>query len=409
MTADRNGSSSAQPGGTIPLRSVVWDRFWNPCLSGLPTWLANHPLVQAAWEGVDPHHCWDMHVHLGGIGDGESGIRIAPAMQSLWHPWPRLQMVFYKNGAGVSTAPPGQVDARYVERLLALVNELPDGFKLLLLAMDQAHDHHGSPLPERTACHIPNGYVRQLAQSFPQRLAWAASIHPYRADACAALEEARAEGAVAIKWLPPAMGIDPADARCLPFYRTLARLDLPLLTHAGAEQALHGTRQPRWGNPLRLRLALESGVRVIVAHCASLGKDEDLDHGGQPVTSFQLFARLLDHPDYHGRLYGDLSAITQRNRRLELLRTLLERTDWHDRLLNGSDYPLPGIPLLIDPASLARAGLLDDDCVPLLRALRGYHPLLFDFVLKRHLRFGSYRWPARIFETRSFFDRSAAA
>ena len=43
------------------------------------------------------------------------------------------------------------------------------------------------------------------------------------------------------------------------------------------------------GQPASLRRALDHGVRVVVAHCATLGEDRDEDsrHGGK-VASFDL-------------------------------------------------------------------------------------------------------------------------
>lgn len=149
----------------------------------------------------------------------------------------------------------------------------------------------------------------------------------------------------------------------------------------------------------------EGFVRVVIAHCASSGQDADLDHRGKTVTCFELFARLMDAPAYRERLFGDISAITQRNRPLAVLRTLVEREDWHDRLLYGSDYPLPGVMPLFAPAMRARAGLLDDALVPLLNRLQGINPLLFDFVLKRHLGHDGRRLPTSVFATRPFLDR----
>ncbi len=40
-----------------------------------------------------------------------------------------------------------------------------------------------------------------------------------------------------------------------------------------------------------------------------------------------------------------------------------------------------------------------------LAAIREHNPLLFDFVLKRHLRAGNRRFPAGVFETRTFFAK----
>jgi len=65
------------------------------------------------------------------------------------------------------------------------------------------------------------------------------------------------------------MGIDPASSRCDRFYEALVRTDTPLLTHAGEEAAVDSPAAQELGNPLRLRRALEHGVRVIVAHCAT--------------------------------------------------------------------------------------------------------------------------------------------
>jgi hypothetical protein len=92
--------------------------------------------------------------------------------------------------------------------------------------------------------------------------------------------------------------------------------------------------------------ALDHGVRVVIAHCASLGEDQDEDrgHDGPRVSSFSLFSRLMGEQRYARLLFGDISAINLRNRDLGVIRHLLEREDWHPRLLFGTDYPLPGYP-----------------------------------------------------------------
>ena len=140
------------------------------------------------------------------------------------------------------------------------------------------------------------------------------------------------------------MGIDPSSPRYDAFYEAMARLNIPLLSHAGGEVALPSHVTQDVNNPLRLRRALDHGVRVIVAHCASLGSDIDLDKGlgGVRVKSFDLFTRMMEEPRYENLLFGDVSVITQTNRLGTLLTTVLTRNDWHPRLLNGSDYPLPG-------------------------------------------------------------------
>jgi mannonate dehydratase len=92
-----------------------------------------------------------------------------------------------------------------------------------------------------------------------------------------------------------------------------------------------------------------------------------------------------------------------------VLIALLERDDWHPRLLNGTDYPLPGIVPLYSVNRLTELGVIEQRLAPVLAAVREHNPLLFDFVLKRHLRSGGKRFPASVFETRQFFDRQGLA
>ncbi len=379
--------------------------FWNPCLARLPRHLAEHELVRAAWDGIDPPQVWDAHAHLVGTGDSASGIVVNPRMESLLDPAQYARRLFFLN-AGCAHDAPGSVDRAYVERMHNLIDAMRPGVKLLLFAFDRAYGEDGRPDAERTSFYVPDAYARDTARAHPQYFEWAASVHPYRADCIEALEQARRDGARAVKWLPAAMGMDPASPRCDRFYAAIAKLGLPLITHAGLERAVVGTDSQDFGNPLRLRRALEAGVRVVVAHCASMGQDRDLDkgEGGPLVDSFELFARMMDEPRWQGRLFGDVSAMTQINRAGPALARTLERDDWHARLLNGSDYPLPGVMPIFSVDYLVTLGLVERTAATVLKEIRAHNPLLFDFVLKRHLRSNGKGFPKEVFETRAFFE-----
>jgi uncharacterized protein len=141
------------------------------------------------------------------------------------------------------------------------------------------------------------------------------------------------------------------------------------------------------GNPLLLRRALDHGVKVIVAHCAGLGTNEDLDDKSRPqVENFDLFMRLMDDKRYEGLVFGETSAMTQFNRAGRPLRTILEREDLHERLVNGSDYPLPAVNMLIRMRPLVRRGYISVEEGDSLKEIYQYNPLLFDFTLKRSLK-----------------------
>ncbi|GIW73406.1 MAG: hypothetical protein KatS3mg102_2948 [Planctomycetota bacterium] len=342
-------------------------------------------LLRAAWEGIDRERLVDLHVHAVGLGTGGSGAWVNPEMRSWAHPIQHVQFLVYLSAAGIRDLE--RADEQYVERLLALIRHQPAPGRYVLLAFDKVFRADGTEDLERTRLYVPNEYVFALAARYPEVLIPAMSVHPFRPGALAELERWAARGGRIVKWLPNAMGIDPADPRLDPFYDTMHELDLTLLTHAGEEKAVESEQGQALGNPLLLRRPLERGVRVVVAHCASLGRYPDLDSPRRELRpAFELFLRLMDEERWRGRLFGEISAVTQYNRAPQVLATLLERTDLHPRLLNGSDYPLPAINFLVRTRQLQRLGFITAEEREQLNEIYRYNPLLFDFVLKRTVR-----------------------
>jgi len=383
--------------------------LWNPCRAGLPPRLARHELVRGAFEGLDPAQVWDAHAHLAGTGDSPSGITINPRMNNAFNPTHYARRLFFLNAGCAYDGESGSVDRAYVRRMLNLLGGLRAGMKIVLFAFERAYGADGKVDLDRTAFYVPDGYARELAREHARHFEWACSIHPYRRDCVEALEQARKDGARAVKWLPASMGIDPAAPLCDRFYQAAARLGIPIVSHAGLERAVIGTDVQEYGNPLRLRRALDAGARVVVAHCASMGQDRDLDKGknGPHLDSFLLFTRLMESTQYEKTLFGDISAMTQVNRAGPALAQVIEREDWHPRLLNGSDYPLPGVMPIFSLDYLVSLGLVKESAKPVFREVREHNPLLFDFILKRHLRSNGKALSRSVFETRRFFDSSA--
>lgn len=346
-------------------------------------------LIRRAWHGLDPSRVLDAHVHVVGLGVGGTGCYVNPKMTDfVSHPIEALRFSVYRNASGVEDEAAG--DAQFLERLLELIRSQSPRGRALILAFDQVYGEDGRPRPEISEFHTPNEYVLRLAREHPDVFVAGASVHPYREDAVEALEAAVEGGAVAVKWLPNAMRIDPSSPRCDRFYEAMARLGVPLITHAGEEKAVHAEEAQRLGNPLHLRRPLDHGVRVVVAHCASLGKDPDLDapeSGGERpwVESFDLFLRLMGEDRYRGLLFGDLSALPQVNRLGRPLTEMLRREALHSRLVNGSDYPLPAINVLMQTGPLEDEGFITPEERAWLNEIDCHNPLLFDFVLKRTL------------------------
>lgn len=379
----------------------------NPCRGALPPALAQHPLLLAAFEGVDATRLIDTHAHLLGNGDSGSGCSVHPSMHQWWRPTEVLRRRAILNAACVPADAPS-VDRAYLQRLQDLAAGFPAGARWWLYAFEQAHDDTGRADPGHTTFYVPNAYAAQVAAANPARFDWVASVHPYREDALTVLQAALDAGAVAVKWLPSAMNINPTDARCRPYYELLAKRRVPLVVHCGEEKAVPGAEREDYGNPLALRAPLALGVRVIAAHCASLGQAIDTEKRSRPaVPAFDLFARLMDEPAHRGLLYGDLSAVFQRNRKPAVWHAVMKRRDWHARLLHGSDHPLPGLMPLFSLPALVKAGLLPEAEVAPLQQLREHNALLFDFVLKRRLRWQGEAFPVAVFEAGALSSRPA--
>ena len=379
----------------------------NPCLPArLPENLANHELLRQTFDGLRPDYIWDGHVHLLGTGDSGNGTWINPHLNSLLQPLQYTQLRFYLNASCVDRE---DADQSFLTRLLALKQGFPPPSRFMLLAFDYSYDESGRRRPDLSAFHTPNELAARLQQEFPGQFEWIASVHPYREDAVEALQQARKSGARAVKWLPSAMGMNPASARCDVFYTAMVEMGLPLLVHAGTEKAVHGSGRQELGNPLLLRRPLEHGVKVIVAHCASLGQGRDLDKGaaGPAHSNFSLFARLMNEARYEGLLFGEISAVTQRNRDGRVLQTLLETDAWHGRLVNGSDYPLPGVIPLISLRRLCKQGFLSEAAAHVLKEVRKHNAILFDFMLKRLLRSGGKRFLPGVFESRRVYGQTS--
>jgi predicted TIM-barrel fold metal-dependent hydrolase len=366
---------------------------------------AAQTLVAAAFEGLDPARVLDLHVHLAGLGTDASGCRVDPRVFSWWHPVKRVQFLFYLDAAGVQGRE--HADRQLVERLVERASDSPVPIRCALLAFDHARTPTGEIDEPQSELYVPNEWAVRIAAEHPQLFVPVISVHPWRADALAELERWAAQGVRLVKWLPNSMNIDPADPRCDAFYECLARHDMTLLVHTGEERAVDSAELQELGNPLKLRRALALGVRVVAAHCGSLGQGLDLDHPERGrVPNFDLFLRLMDEPRSRGELYGELSAVVFRNREQRVLRTLLERTDLHARLVNGSDYPLPAIHVLVSTGRLEQQGFLTHAEREAVDEVYDYDPLLFDLVLKRTLR-GSKgeRFADEVFLARSWASR----
>ncbi len=341
-------------------------------------------LIEQSYSDVEPDRLRDCHVHIVGLGTNNSGMWVNPKLLSWLHPLHRLKAAAYLSGAQVTDR--DQADQQYVDRLVRLIRHIEGHGIYHALAFDHYYNPDGTINLNKTNFYTPNEFVFDIAEKYPDVFAPTISIHPYRPDALQELEKWAKRGAQIVKWLPNAQGMNAADPRNDDYYRVMNKYNLTLLTHVGEEQAVATAEDQAFGNPLLFRRPLEMGVKVIMAHCGSLGTNDDLDNPGNKVESFDLFMRLMDTPRYESLLFGDLSAMTQYNRLPGPLLQIVERRDLHHRLLDGSDYPLPTINFVIQTRALVKHDLITREERGHLNEIYDYNPLLFDYVVKRTIR-----------------------
>lgn len=338
--------------------------------------------VSRCFDGLDRRRLWDSHVHVIGNGRSGSGCYVHPDYRDTFVKSALYDVYIAAGGMSDSD----NAEASYLEYLVKLHRLANAPGRMVCLAFDCVVDEEGKEHPEATQFFTPNAWVEKFAARFHDVL-FAASIHPYRKDAVDRLDQAYEAGAVAVKWLPNAQVIDPSSDKCDPFYKRAAELQIPLIVHAGHEAAADSAGTQGLGNVLRLRRALDSGCRVVVAHCAGLGSDDDIEASDKhEMESYELFRRLLDDKSYDGRIFADISAMTQFNRTGRALDETVRDVEIHPKLINGSDFPLPAIRFLVSAQWLERFGYLTKAERIHCERVFEVNPLLYDFVVKRSLR-----------------------
>lgn len=342
-------------------------------------------LIAKSFADLDGYELIDYHTHILGLGTDCKGCFVHPGSYDFSSPLRRFSFNIYMSASGINT--PERADQEYLDRLVRLIRGSKYPIKSAILAFDKHYNLDGSEKLERTEFYVPNSYVYELSERYPDIFIPVISIHPYRVDAIEELDKWGRKGARIVKWLPNAMGIDPSHPRTLEFYSTMKRYDMILLSHTGEEKAVHAEEDQKLGNPLLLRTPLDHGVRVIMAHSASLGTCDDLESSdNKKVPCFDLFLKMMDEQKYEGLLYGEISAMLQYNRMAEPILELLRRPELHPRLVNGSDYPLVAVNVLIRTSELAQDGFITEQEREDLNEIYDFNPLLFDIVLKRTIK-----------------------
>ncbi len=341
-------------------------------------------LINKSFVGLDKGCLQDFHVHAVGTGSKGTGNWVNPNMQKIFNPFKYIQFNVYMNASGIKIYE--NADEEYIERLNTLIKSDTRYGKTVLLAFDYNYNLDGEIDKEHSSFYISNDYVYKMSLKYPNSFIPAISVNPNRVDALKELDKWGNLGIHYVKWLPNAMHIDPSNQKYKEFYERVKKYDMAIIVHTGFEKAVEGEEFQEMGNPLLLRYPLNLGTKIIMAHGASLGECVDYDNKNVKKSCFDLFWRVFQNKKYDGLLFGEISAMTLYTRVGNPLLTLLEHPEFHNRLINGSDYPLPAINILYRTGQLEQLGFINEQEKKLLNQIYKFDPLIFDFVLKRTLK-----------------------
>ncbi|MHC4322078.1 MAG: amidohydrolase family protein [Planctomycetota bacterium] len=342
----------------------------------------------------------DYHTHIVGIGQNFKQFQLTPPccpefnqqFFSWKNPKKRVKALVYLSAMQITDLT--NADVQYARRLLEMVKNFPYG-KFCIFAMDAYHDETGKINCDRTDLYVPNDYVVKLARYLndeigKERFVPVISIHPLREHAVELLECYSNQGVKHVKWLPNAMNFDPAYYTSAPFLKKMAEKGMILLVHTGYEESLtvYDDHQ-KYGNPMRLRQALNLGVTVVMLHCGGATNKNDVDYpygsSSEEDQNFMLFKEMMQEEKYKGQLFGEIASLTIPGFQ-DILFDILKDENLHNRIVNGSDYPLTAINKLKPTKALYKAGYITKEDKKALDEIYSYNPLLFDFVVKRTIK-----------------------
>jgi predicted TIM-barrel fold metal-dependent hydrolase len=134
--------------------------------------------------------------------------------------------------------------------------------------------------------------------------------------------------------------VDTNDARFIPYYEKLKERNLPVVFHIGSESSLPSNRD--FESLKMIEQPLKLGVKVIVAHMALNYEPMKIVRAlrRNPKYFPQEYFTLLQMLEKYDNLYADISALLTPVR-AKVLKHLASHAKVHDKLLYGSDYPVP--------------------------------------------------------------------
>ena len=233
----------------------------------------------------------------------------------------------------------------YCDTVIRRVGESKYMSKTVIFGVDARVDEEGNELHRDLTVCATNEDVFALYQKAPDLIVPFMSVNPLRPDALERIDRYADMGFKGMKFLQNYWNVDTREKRFRPFFEKLAEKGLPLIVHIGSESSVESFSECETLE--MLEGPLDAGVTTIAAHMgleySALTILKDLSKN--PKHFGGNYHRLLEMLETRKNLYADISAILTPVR-AKALPHLARQTQIHEKLLFGTDFPVPFTTLL---------------------------------------------------------------
>nr|WP_315060856.1 amidohydrolase family protein [uncultured Campylobacter sp.] len=210
--------------------------------------------------------------------------------------------------------------------------------KSVVFGVDAKFDEGGNLVhKDKTVC-ASNEDVFAFYEQNPNEVVPFFSVNPNRKDALNLIEKYHKMGFKGGKLLHSYWETDLNDKRYEPYFRLLSELGLPLVIHVGDENSLASNKALE--SIEQLKSPLNLGCRIVCAHMGASSDGVLSMFSRDPEKLGTNYLTLLRWLREFDGLYADVSALLCINK-ARILPHLKTQTQIHDKILFGTDFPVP--------------------------------------------------------------------
>jgi len=228
----------------------------------------------------------------------------------------------------------------YIKALTKNIRESKYLKKAVVFGVDSKRDSKGRVLHrDKTVC-ATNEDLLTLYENNKDIIIPFFSINPNRPDALDLIDYYYEKGFRGAKFLQNYWNVDTREERYLPYFEKLKSKNLTLIIHVGSESSVSSHKECE--SLEMLEAPLRVGVKVIAAH---MGIEYEMSKifkslSKNPKNFGKNYFKLLEMLKEHNNLYADISALLTPVR-AKVLRDLSQREEIHEKILFGTDFPVP--------------------------------------------------------------------